>query len=139
MRFSGTIFWTQNSGPKLENLGHLGTKIAIIFSFFWFRGRFLSQIVQNCETRLPRPFFWPCSSFFDAVMIKKRQKKNTCVGVLGEMPCARAREFRSYTTARIDLERRVCVGPAAACRAALTVHRNGCYKTLQREPCAVQN
>ena len=85
MRFSGTIFWTQNSGPKLENLGHLGTKIVIIFSFFLFRGRFLSQIVQNCETRLPRPFFWSWSTFFGAVMIKKRQKKNTCAGVLGEM------------------------------------------------------
>jgi hypothetical protein len=31
-------FWTQNLGPKLEIYAHLGTKIAITFSFFLFRG-----------------------------------------------------------------------------------------------------
>ena len=43
---------------------HLGAKIAITFRVFGFRRRFLSQIVQNCQTRLSRPFLATRDLFF---------------------------------------------------------------------------
>ena len=39
------------------------SRIAVTLSFFAFRPRFLSQIVQNCQARISRPFLAPRDHF----------------------------------------------------------------------------